>query len=61
MQRLYLPGYTVKESEALSGLPYNTMYKHIKSGKIKASKDVFGQWRISYADLVAFIAAREQD
>lgn len=61
MQQLYYPHYTLREAEALAGLSYNTMLKLIKSGKIEGTKDMFGQWRVPYASLVAFIEARKQD
>lgn len=60
MQHLYYPAYTVREAEALAGLPYNSILKLIKAGKIEGTKDLFGQWRVPYSALVAFVEGREK-
>lgn len=59
MPNLYYPAYTLREAEALAGMPYNSMLRLIKSGRIEGTRDLFGQWRVPYAALVAFVESRE--
>lgn len=58
MQRLELPMYTVSEAEKLSGLPKNMGYKAIRQGVLSATRDVNGQLRIPYEELVRFVLSK---
>jgi hypothetical protein len=58
MQKLELPMYTVSESEKLAGLPKNMGYKLIRQGVLFATRDVNGQLRIPYEELVRFVLSR---
>lgn len=58
MQKLGLPMFTVRESEVLASLPRNMAYKYIREGKLSAARDVNGQLRIPYEELVRFVMSR---
>lgn len=59
MDHLYIPGYTLRESDVLIGQSYGYTRKNIARGRITATKDIFGQWRVPFWSLVAFVEKRE--
>ena len=49
-----------QEAAMLADVSYNTMMNHIKSGKLKATKDG-GLWRIDEKDLQIYIERMKHD
>ena len=58
MQKFDLPMYTIREAELLAKAPKNIFYKYIRDGELNAVKDVNGQLRIPYEELVHFVLSR---
>ena len=48
--------YSLTELEEILGLTHRTLLSYVKNGRLKAVK-VGSKWRVSRADLVAFIGA----
>lgn len=52
--------FTLKDVEPILGVSHRTLLNYVKSGKIKATK-VGGKWKVSTANLVAFINGENAD
>lgn len=51
--------YTLTELEPIIGVSHMTLMRYVKSGKLKAVK-VGGKWRVTEANLKAFLTGGEQ-
>lgn len=52
--------YTLTELESVIGVSHLTLMRYVKNGKLKATK-VGGKWRVSEANLKAFINGEPQN